>query len=853
MNSEEEFFDAVTGFDSDNSSGEFSEANQRVSGMIDLDASRRNRIEKIGERPPQENGIQKHRTALPAPMFTRSDFSVWSILKKCIGLELSKITMPIAFNEPLSFLQRITEYMEHVSLIHKASCQAQPLERMQSVAAFAVSAVASQWERTGKPFNPLLGETYELTREDLGFRFISEQVSHHPPISAFYSEGLNQDFVFHGSIYPKLKFWGKSVEAEPRGTITLELLKHNEAYTWTNPTCCVHNVIIGKLWIEQYGTVEIVNHRTGDKCVLNFKSCGLFGKELHKVEGHIQDRNKKKLFLIYGKWTECLWGIDVAALGSLQKQEKRGDCARRGKLEGPASAGSDEADDVPNAQETVQVLPGSKLLWRVNARPPNSAQMYNFTSFAVSLNELQKGMEKALPPTDCRLRPDIRGMELGNMDLASREKERLEEKQREARRERAREEAEWQTRMTTSGALFPSLVPGSRGSSTKYLVEFRAGKMSLKGTTVTPDKRKGLVYIQQTDDSLIHFCWKDRTSGNVEDDLIIFPDDCEFKRVPQCPSGRVYVLKFKAGSKRLFFWMQEPKTDQDEEHCRKVNECLNNPPMPGALGASGSGGHELSALGGEGGLQSLLGNMSHSQLMQLIGPAGLGGLGGLGALTGPGLASLLGSGGPPASSSSSSSRSQSAAVTPSSATSSARATPAPSAPAATSAASPSPAPSSGSGTSPAASPTQPIQLSDLQNILATMNVPAGAGGGQQVDLASVLTPEIMAPILANADVQERLLPYLPSGESLPQTAEEIQNTLTSPQFQQALGMFSAALASGQLGPLMCQFGLPAEAVEAASRGDVEAFAKAMQNSAKSEQSKDDPKDKKDEEEDMSLD
>lgn len=62
-------------------------------------------------------------------------------------------------------------------------------------------------------------------REDLGFRFISEQVSHHPPISAFYSEGLNKDFIFHGSIYPKLKFWGKSIEAEPRGTITLELLK----------------------------------------------------------------------------------------------------------------------------------------------------------------------------------------------------------------------------------------------------------------------------------------------------------------------------------------------------------------------------------------------------------------------------------------------------------------------------------------------------------------------------------------------------------------------------------------------------------------------------------------------------
>lgn len=69
----------------------------------------------------------------------------------------------------------------------------------------------------------------------------------------------------------------------------------------------------------------------------------------------------------------------------------------------------------------------------------------------------------------------------------------------------------------SSGALFPSMVSGTRGSSSKYLVEFRAGKMTLKGNVVTPDKRKGTVYIQQSDDSLIHFCWKDRTSGNVDD------------------------------------------------------------------------------------------------------------------------------------------------------------------------------------------------------------------------------------------------------------------------------------------------------------------------------------------------
>uniref|UniRef100_A0A8C2WXX7 ADRM1 26S proteasome ubiquitin receptor n=1 Tax=Cyclopterus lumpus TaxID=8103 RepID=A0A8C2WXX7_CYCLU len=410
-----------------------------------------------------------------------------------------------------------------------------------------------------------------------------------------------------------------------------------------------------------------------------------------------------------------------------------------------------------------------------------------------------------------------------------------------------------------SGALFPSMASGSRGSSSKYLVEFRAGKMTMKGSTVTPDKRKGQVYIQQTDDSLIHFCWKDRTTGNVDDDLIIFPDDCEFKRVSQCTTGRVYVLKFKAGSKRLFFWIQEPKTDKDEEHCRKVNEYLNNPPMPGALGSGGSGGHDLSALGGEGGLQSLLGNMSHNQLMQLIGPTGLGGIGGLGALAGPGLANLLGGGGGGSSSSSSSSSVPAATVTPTptstststSATSRLASTPVPTTPITPSAASPTATtpstPAVSSVAAGAANPAQPIQLRDLQSILATMNVPAS---GQGVDLASVLTPEIMAPILVNPEVQQRLTPYLPSGESLPQSTEELHNTLSSPQFQQAMSMFSSALASGQLGPLMNQFGLPAEAVDAANKGDVEAFAKAMETKPDQDG---DSKEKKDDDEDMSLD
>uniref|UniRef100_A0A7N6AFY1 Oxysterol-binding protein n=1 Tax=Anabas testudineus TaxID=64144 RepID=A0A7N6AFY1_ANATE len=402
-----------------------------------------------GNQSAQCNGVKKHRTSLPTPMFSRNDVSIWSILKKCIGMELSKIAMPVIFNEPLSFLQRLTEYMEHTYLIHQANAATDSVERMKCVAAFAVSAVASQWERTGKPFNPLLGETFELIRDDLGFRWVSEQVSHHPPVSAFHAEGLKDDFVFHGSIYPKLKFWGKSIEAEPRGIITLELPKYNEAYTWTNPTCCVHNIIVGQLWIEQYGNVEVINHKTGERCSMTFKPCGLFGKELHKVEGYILDKSKKKLCAVYGKWTECLYTVDPATFDAHKKSDKKNSDEKKGSKQ--SSVDEEPEETPPPDAETVQVIPGSELIWKITPRPDNSAKFYAFSTFAMQLNELDKSMEGVIPPTDSRLRPDIRAMENGDIDSASAEKKRLEEKQRMARKNRTKSTEEWKTRWFQQG------------------------------------------------------------------------------------------------------------------------------------------------------------------------------------------------------------------------------------------------------------------------------------------------------------------------------------------------------------------------------------------------------------------
>lgn len=64
-------------------------------------------------------------------------------------------------------------------------------------------------------------------------------------------------------------------------------------------------------------------------------------------------------------------------------------------------------------------------------------------------------------------------------------------------------------------ALFGS--SSQRQGGKKNLLEFKAGKMYLQGKMCHADKRKGLVFIHQTDDSLMHFCWKDRSTGKVEE------------------------------------------------------------------------------------------------------------------------------------------------------------------------------------------------------------------------------------------------------------------------------------------------------------------------------------------------
>jgi len=391
-----------------------------------------------------------------------------------------------------------------------------------------------------------------------------------------------------------------------------------------------------------------------------------------------------------------------------------------------------------------------------------------------------------------------------------------------------------------SSALFGN---AARASS-KNLVEFKAGKMSLKGKMVHADTRKGMVYVYQSDDGLMHFCWKDRTSGSVEEDLIIFPDDCEYRAIPQCTDGRAFVLKFKSTARRLFFWMQESSTAKDEEYVRKINDLLNNPP---ALGSQSSGrsigaSSAQALLSGDlrdSDLHSLIGNISQQQLLQILGS---------------GVPSMMGGGsttttGGTRSTTTTSSSTTAASTTASTITASATATSTPAAPSTTTTS------STASAKTPSSTPRAPIQLKDLQNILSGMGS-TDATPAPEVDLSLGLTSEALQPLLSDPAFVAALAPHLPAADPPLPPAQQLQGTVASPQFQQAVGLFSHALGTGQLGPLVAQFGLGDAAVAAANSADMEAFVKALESkraSDKDSKDKDTKKDNKDDDEQMSVD
>ncbi|KAK9817890.1 hypothetical protein WJX72_003822 [[Myrmecia] bisecta] len=319
-----------------------------------------------------------------------------------IGMDItSLVTLPVWIMEPFSILQTMAQIMEYNEALDKASACEDPYERLAWVVGFCVGTYGSL-ERTWKPFNPILGETFELELEN-GTKFFSEQVSHHPPIGAGHGENTNWTYDIVSA--PSTKFLGNSVEIYPVGRSRIKLRKTGEEFSLVPPNTKANNVVIGRTWIDTAGEFTVLNCTSGAKCSLYFTPCGWFGSGRYEVSGHIYTEEGRKVLALAGKWNSHLDMVKCDA----------------------------EGDPLPGA-ETVR-------LWTCKPKPTDDK--YGFTYFARMLNSC-KGINPM--PSDSRRRPDRAALEAGDNATAGAEKYALEEMQRAERREREKRGDAWQPR-----------------------------------------------------------------------------------------------------------------------------------------------------------------------------------------------------------------------------------------------------------------------------------------------------------------------------------------------------------------------------------------------------------------------
>lgn len=385
--------------------------------FTDVQTAKRKEFESTKMFSGYEDG-HRHKLALDAD--TRPKVSLWGVLKSMVGKDMTKMALPVSFNEPSSLLQRLAEDIEYSTILTEAAKFSDSTLRMLFVAAFAISPYASTVNRIAKPFNPLLGETFEYADAENNYRIFTEQVSHHPPISATWAESTKWDY--YGESNVDTKFNGRAFLIKHLGRWFCNIRPDNDAnnikeekYSWGKPQSTVIGILVGKPELDNSGEMKLENLTTGDYCIVNFKARGWTAVGAYEVRGEVFNKDGKKCWTLGGHWNDCIYAKKVNDLD----------------MENRFVENHDNSTPLYESPR----LDGNKfLIWKVHKREENVP--FNLTPFAVTLNDPNPKLLKLVAPTDSRLRPDQRAMEDGDYDLAASAKHKLEEKQRAVRKER---------------------------------------------------------------------------------------------------------------------------------------------------------------------------------------------------------------------------------------------------------------------------------------------------------------------------------------------------------------------------------------------------------------------------------
>ncbi|XP_038650189.1 oxysterol-binding protein-related protein 9 isoform X3 [Scyliorhinus canicula] len=248
-----------------------------------------------------------------------------------LGMDLTKVVLPTFILERRSLLEMYADFFAHPDLFVSIVDQSDPRDRMAQVVKWYLSAfhAGRKGSVAKKPYNPILGEIFKChwnfleneTEENTesvaegpvpeasqnSITFVAEQVSHHPPISAFYAECFSKRIQFNAHIWTKSKFLGMSIGVHNIGQGCVSLLDYDEHYILTFPNGYGRSILTVP-WVELGGECNITCAKTGYNAIITFHTKPFYGGKKHRITAEIFSPNDKKSFgSIEGEWNGVMY------------------------------------------------------------------------------------------------------------------------------------------------------------------------------------------------------------------------------------------------------------------------------------------------------------------------------------------------------------------------------------------------------------------------------------------------------------------------------------------------------------------------------------------------------------------
>ena len=363
----------------------------------------------------------------PGPHCCRAILQVAKSLGRNIlvgNFDLLKVSFPVVLFEPRSFLQKLTDPWCFPRFLSAAAAAGDdPVDRLRHVVTYVLAGYHRVFRKWAKPFNPLQGETWQALLPD-GTRIYLEQVSHHPPVSAWEMHGPHGAYIFHGASQPSVSYKANAIHTSAGGQRRL-LFADGGAVEISSPRYVVRGLLAGGAPRADLGDggAEFVDRAHGLTAVLRF------GKVEGAPAGSLLARSDAVSGTIYRTGAQHDGGAaasrGAAAEPGVRRAKSAGSVLTRlaASLNGGGAARMSAALGDEQAREAVASCSGnwlSHLDWDGGQR-----------AWTLLEEEVQEWVAEEAPlSTDSRFRPDLELLAKGDLAGAQAAKERLENQQR---------------------------------------------------------------------------------------------------------------------------------------------------------------------------------------------------------------------------------------------------------------------------------------------------------------------------------------------------------------------------------------------------------------------------------------